>query len=46
MGWIIIRVIAEDRPAQWLERVERALIGRGCRIEINELQRFIRTLAA
>jgi hypothetical protein len=46
MGWIIIRVIAEERPAQWLARVERALISRGCRIEINEVQRFIRTLAA
>lgn len=46
MGWIIIRVIAEDRPAEWLARVEAALISRGCRVEINELQRFIRTLAA
>ena len=46
MGWIIIRVIAEDRPAQWLARVESALISRGCRVEINELQKFIRTLAA
>jgi hypothetical protein len=46
MGWIIIRVIAEDRPVEWLARVEAALISRGCRIEINELQRFIRTLAA
>lgn len=46
MGWIIIRVIAEERPAEWLARVERALISRGCRIEINDSQRFIRTLAA
>ena len=46
MGWIIIRVIAEERPAEWLARVEAALVSRGCRIEINELQRFIRTLAA
>jgi hypothetical protein len=45
-GWIIIRVIAEDRPAAWLARVESALISRGCRIEINEVQRFFRTLAA
>ena len=46
LGWIIIRVIAEERPAQWLARVESALTSRGCRIEINELQRFSRTLAA
>jgi very-short-patch-repair endonuclease len=46
MGWIIIRVIAEERPAQWLARVEEALVSRGCRIEINESQRLIRTLAA
>jgi hypothetical protein len=46
MGWIIIRVIAEERPAEWLARVETALRSRGCRIEINEVQRFIRTLAA
>jgi very-short-patch-repair endonuclease len=46
MGWIIIRVIAEERPAQWLARVESALLSRGCRVEINEVQRFIRTLAA
>lgn len=46
MDWIIIRVIAEERPAAWLKRVEDALISRGCRIEINELQRFRRTLAA
>jgi very-short-patch-repair endonuclease len=46
MGWIIIRVIAEDRPAEWLARVEAALISRGCRIELNELHRFVRTFAA
>jgi hypothetical protein len=46
MGWIIIRVIAEERPAQWLARVERALISRGCHVEINEMQRFISALAA
>jgi hypothetical protein len=46
LGWIIIRVIAEDRPSEVLARVEAALISRGCRIEINELQRFTRTLAA
>jgi hypothetical protein len=46
LGWIIIRVIAEDRPTEVLARVEAALTSRGCRIEINELQRFTRTLAA
>jgi hypothetical protein len=46
MGWIVIRVIGEERPAQWLARAESALISRGCRIEINEMQRFFRTLAA
>ena len=29
MGWIVIRVIAEDRPEEWLARVEAALISRG-----------------
>jgi hypothetical protein len=29
MGWIVIRVIAEDRPEEWLPRVEAALIDRG-----------------
>jgi hypothetical protein len=29
MGWIVIRVIAEDRPEEWLARVEAALIDRG-----------------
>ena len=28
-GWIVIRVIAEDRPEQWLTRVEAALRSRG-----------------
>ncbi len=46
LGWIVIRVIAEDRPAAWLARVEAALVSRGCRIEINEVQRFVRTFAA
>jgi hypothetical protein len=32
MGWIVIRVIAEDRPEDWLARVEVALISRGARI--------------
>ena len=46
LGWIVIRVIAEDRPEEWLGRVEAALTSRGCSIEINELQRFIRIFAA
>ena len=29
LGWIVIRVIAEDRPEEWLARVEAALITRG-----------------
>lgn len=29
MGWIVIRVFAEDRPEEWLARVEAALISRG-----------------
>ena len=29
MGWIVIRVIAEDRPEAWLGRVEEALGRRG-----------------
>jgi hypothetical protein len=29
LGWIVIRVIAEDRPEEWLARVEAALIDRG-----------------
>jgi hypothetical protein len=29
LGWIVIRVIAEDRPEEWLARVESAWIDRG-----------------
>jgi very-short-patch-repair endonuclease len=46
LGWIVIRVIAEDKPQDVIERVEAALVSRGCVIEINELQRFTRTFAA
>jgi very-short-patch-repair endonuclease len=28
MGWIVIRVVAEDRPANILRRVREALAGR------------------
>ncbi|MGE2834021.1 hypothetical protein [Mycobacterium sp. SMC-4] len=46
LGWIVIRVIAEDPPAQWLARTEAALTLRGCRLEVAEVQRLVRTLAA
>ncbi len=46
LGWIVIRVIAEEKPAEWLARAEAALVSRGCNIEINELQRLTRTFAA
>ncbi|SPM30227.1 cullin%2C a subunit of E3 ubiquitin ligase, partial [Mycobacterium terramassiliense] len=31
IGWIVIRVIAEDRPADVIDRVRRALLARGWR---------------
>jgi hypothetical protein len=46
LGWIVIRVIAEDTPQDVIARVEAALVSRGCVIEIDELQRFTRSLAA
>ncbi len=46
MGWIVIRVIAEDRPAKWLARAEAALRSRGCRFDVSELQKFARLHAA
>jgi hypothetical protein len=46
LGWIVVRVIAEDKPLDVIERVEAALVKRGCLIEINEMQRFTRTFAA
>lgn len=46
LGWIVIRVNAEERSEEWLERAEAALVGRGCVIEIDELQQFTRTFAA
>ncbi len=45
-GWIVIRVIAEDRPSDWLARVETALLSRGCPLAANTIQQFVRTLAA
>ena len=35
MGWIIIRVIAEDGPAEWLARVAAALRSRGCDLALS-----------
>jgi very-short-patch-repair endonuclease len=34
LGWTVIRVIAEDRPAEWLGRVATALAGCGCFVEV------------
>jgi hypothetical protein len=45
MGWEIIRVIAEDRPAAVLARVREAFVRRGG-IEIDEMQTITRTCAA
>jgi hypothetical protein len=46
LGWLVIRVIAEDKPRDVIARVEASLVRRGCLIEIDELQRFTRTFAA
>ncbi len=46
LGWVVIRVIAEDKPKDVIARVEAALIARGCDLQIDELQRYIRTFAA
>ncbi len=46
MGWIVIRVIAEERTAEWLDRVEAALRGRGCVLDPSDTQQFVRKLAA
>jgi hypothetical protein len=37
LGWIVIRVIAEDKPEQVIERVRRALLARGCRLDSSSL---------
>ena len=34
-GWIVVRVIAEDKPAAWLKRVEIALRSRGCPLTLR-----------
>lgn len=31
LGWIVVRVIAEDREPEIISRVDDALAGRGCR---------------
>ncbi|WP_369806498.1 endonuclease domain-containing protein [Mycobacterium sp. E3198] len=31
LGWIVVRVIAEDKPGEVVRRVRDALVGRGCR---------------
>lgn len=36
-GWVVVRVIAEDRSRQWLARVEDALRRRGCPLDVNRL---------
>lgn len=46
LGWIVVRVIAEDKPSEVIARVEEALIHRGCCVEIDDLHRFARTFAA
>lgn len=46
LGWIVIRVIAEDKPSDVIARVEEALIRRGCSVEVDDLHRFARTFAA
>ncbi len=45
LGWEMIRVIAEDRPAQILHRVREAFVRRGG-LEIDEMASFTRTSAA
>lgn len=46
LRWIVIRVIAEDKPEDVTARVESALISRGCNLDLDEMQRFKRTLVA
>jgi Protein of unknown function (DUF559) len=46
LGWMVIRVIAEDKPSEVIARVEEALISRGWCAEIDDLHRFTRTFAA
>jgi len=44
-GWEVIRVIAEDRPAEVLWRAKEAFLRRGG-AEVDDLPRFTRTFPA
>lgn len=46
MGWVVIRVIAEDRIDEWLTRVEAALLRRGCLLNLSECPVPARPFAA
>lgn len=46
LGWIVVRVIAEDKPRDVIARAEAALLSRGCDIDIDRMQSFKRSLAA
>lgn len=46
LGWIVIRVIAEDKPSDVIARVEDALIRRGWCPEFDDLHRITRSFAA
>ncbi|MBY0285961.1 MAG: DUF559 domain-containing protein [Mycobacteriaceae bacterium] len=37
LGWIVIRVIAEDKPQDVIARVEAALAARGCFVDTNSV---------
>ncbi|OBI83004.1 DUF559 domain-containing protein [Mycobacterium sp. E740] len=46
LGWIVVRVIAEDKPRDVIARAEAALVSRGCNLDIDKLQSFKRNLVA
>ncbi|RAV06795.1 hypothetical protein DQP55_23595 [Mycolicibacterium sp. GF69] len=46
LGWIVVRVIAEDKPRDVVARVEAALLSRGCNLDLDKLQGFKRSLVA
>jgi Protein of unknown function (DUF559) len=46
LGWIVIRVIAEDIPHDVISRVQAALISRGCTVRFDERQKLTGNLAA
>lgn len=35
LSWLVIRVAADDRPRDWLPRIEAALASRGCFVEVT-----------